>query len=111
MSDRVLYKVIFHNQGKVYEIYADEVTQGALFGFVEVAGIRFGEKSQLVVDPAEEGLRREFEGVSRLHVPMHAVIRIDQVSKPGIPRVSEGKEGPGASVTPFPAPMPPSKDP
>ena len=110
MTERVLYKVIFHNQGKVYEIYADEVTQGTLFGFVEVAGIRFGEKSQLVVDPTEEGLRREFEGVSRFHVPMHAVIRVDQVSKPGVSRVSEGKEGSGASVTPFPAPIPPTKD-
>ena len=36
MSARHLYKVMFVSQGKVYEIYARSVTQGTLFGFIEV---------------------------------------------------------------------------
>ena len=42
MSGKPLYKVIFHNQGKVYEIYARNVHQGGMFGFVEVEKIVFG---------------------------------------------------------------------
>nr|HPK65544.1 DUF1820 family protein [Thermoanaerobaculia bacterium] len=44
-----IYKVIFHNQGQVVELYARQVTQGGLFGFVEVEGLIFGGRSQVVV--------------------------------------------------------------
>ena len=57
---RPVYKIQFHNQGKLYELYAREVTQSMMYAFVEVADIIFGEKSQLVVDPSEERLKQEF---------------------------------------------------
>lgn len=101
MSKKVLYKIIFHNQGKVYEIFARSISQGNLFGFIEVAQIVFGEKTSLVVDPSEENLKSEFENVARIHIPMHAVIRIDEVNKQGTAKVTEisGAEG---KVMPFP---------
>lgn len=80
---RKVYKVTFFNAGKVYEIYAREVSQGSLFGFVEIAGLLFGEKSRLVVDPSEESLQREFDGVERTFIPLHSVVRIDLVEKRG----------------------------
>ena len=78
-----VYKVQFLNNGRVYEIYAREVSHGGLFGFVEVAGLLFGEKTKLVVDPSEESLQREFEGVERTFIPLHSVVRIDEVQKRG----------------------------
>ena len=99
-----IYKVLFHNQGKVFEIYAREVGQGGLFGFVEVADIVFGTKTAVVIDPSEDSLRREFEGVERLHIPMHSVIRIDEVKKEGSGRILEA-DGSAASVSPFPMPV------
>ena len=57
------YRITFMNQGKVYEIYARGVHQSAIFGFIEVEKIVFGEKSALLVDPTEEHLKNEFEGV------------------------------------------------
>ena len=39
----------------------------------------FGEKSQMVIDPSEDKLRTEFTGVQRSFVPMHSIIRIDEV--------------------------------
>ena len=54
MAARHLYKVIFMNQGKVYEIYARSISQGELFGFLEVEELVFGERSTVVVDPAEQ---------------------------------------------------------
>jgi hypothetical protein len=53
MSSKPIYKIIFVNQGKVYEIYARNVSQtGALFGFVEVEDIIFDARKSVVVDPA-----------------------------------------------------------
>lgn len=94
-----LFKVIFFNQGQVYEVYARQVAQGGLYGFVEIEELVFGERSKVLVDPSEEKLQREFEGVKRSYLPMHAIVRIDEVEKEGVSRISETDDG---KVTPFP---------
>ena len=101
MSKKVLYKIIFLNQGKVYEIFARSISQGSMFGFIEVAQIVFGAKTSLVVDPSEENLKSEFENVSRIHIPLHSVIRIDEVNKQGTAKITNvsGSEG---KIMPFP---------
>ncbi len=101
MTDSYLYRIIFHNQGKVYEIYARDVYQGNLYGFIEVEDIVFGERSSLVVDPAEERLKGEFADVSRTYIPMHAIIRLDEVRKQGTAKISK-MTNKGSNVSPFP---------
>jgi hypothetical protein len=83
MTARKLYKVIFSNQGKIYEVYTRAVQQADIYGFVEIEELLFGEKSTLLVDPAEEQLKNEFSGVTRSYIPFHSVIRIDEVEKEG----------------------------
>lgn len=78
---------MFVNEGKVYEIYARRVSHSAMFGFVEVEGLLFGERRSVVVDPAEERLQTEFAGVERTYIPMHSVIRIDEVEKKGTSKI------------------------
>jgi hypothetical protein len=105
-----LFRISFHNQGKVYEIYAKRVYQGDLYGFIEVSGLSFEETSAVLVDPAVERLRSEFKGVERTLIPIHAVIRVDEVEKEGPARVLEVSEV--GKVTPFPGPAyPPRIDP
>ncbi|MFM1886110.1 MAG: hypothetical protein RL026_1267 [Pseudomonadota bacterium] len=97
---------MFVNQGKVYEVYARKVSHGGLFGFVEVEELVFGERGGLVVDPSEERLRTEFEGVKRSFLPMHSVLRIDEVSERGASKITPYD----GNVTPFPSPLfPPPK--
>jgi hypothetical protein len=112
MVERRRYRIVFHNQGKVYEIYARSVGQSVLFGFIEIEELLFGERSQVVVDPSEETLKNEFKGVRRVHVPLHSVIRVDEVEKEGAPRISAVPSGEG-SLAPFPTPIygKPRKDP
>jgi hypothetical protein len=50
---RQIYRVIFHNQGHVYEIYASQIYQSDLYGFVEVEDYSFGNRSSLLIDPSE----------------------------------------------------------
>jgi len=102
MAKRHLYKLIFMNQGQVYEIYARSISQGSLFGFVEVEELVFGERTTVVVDPSEERLKSEFETVKRTYIPMHAVIRIDEVEKQGASKISSLD---GDNVSQFPMPM------
>lgn len=102
-----VYKVLFLNAGKLYEIYAREVSQGALFGFVEVSGLLFGEKTKNIVDPSEEALQREFDGVERTYIPLHSVVRIDEVQKRGSGSI-QAIDGDG-KVTPISVYPPPTK--
>jgi hypothetical protein len=87
-----VYKIAFMNEGKVYELYARGVSSSTLLGFIEVEGLLFGEKTNVVVDPSEERLRSEFAGVERTYVPIHAVVRIDQVEKRGAAKISAVSE-------------------
>ena len=102
MASRLLYRIIFMNQGKIYEIYAHNISHGELFGFIEVEELSFGERSSVVVDPAEEKIKSEFAGVKRTYIPMHAVMRIDQVEKQGVSKISNVD---GDNIAQFPMPM------
>ncbi len=102
MAASHIFKVVFANQGKVYEIYAKKVSHGALFGFVEVEELVFGERSSVVVDSGEEKIKTEFEGVKRTYLPLHSVLRIDEVRKSGVSKVSPLE---GSNVTQFPTPI------
>ncbi len=103
-----IYKVIFLNQGQVFEMYAKQIYQSDLWGFLGIEEFVFGERTQVVVDPSEEKLKAQFEGVLRSFVPMHAIVRIDEVERLGTPKISEAK-GAG-NVMPFPMPMPGKSD-
>lgn len=105
-----IFKVIFHNQDKVYEIYARNIYQGELYGFVEVEELLFGEKSTVVVDPAEERLKTEFENTVRTYIPMHTIIRIDEVKKQGTGKITAVSGDKGSNVSAFPTIYTPSKD-
>jgi hypothetical protein len=103
MPSKPIYRVIFLNQGKVYEIYARHVSQtGALFGFVEIEELVFDARKSVVVDPAEERLQLEFAGVKKTYLPMHYVLRIDEVEKQGVSKISNAE---GGNVAQFPMPV------
>jgi hypothetical protein len=96
-----VFKVVFLNHGRVYEIFAREVSQADLYGFVAVEGLLFGERSSIVVDPSEEKLRSEFAGVERTFVPVHAILRIDEVERRGTSLIRPVADG-ESKVTPLP---------
>lgn len=92
MSEKHIYKVIFVNKEQVYEIYVSNVYQGEMYGFVVIEDFVFGEKSTIVLDPGEDKLRAEFAEVKKSFIPMHEIIRIDQVKKRGIAKIVSAKQ-------------------
>ena len=100
---KTLYKISFFNQDAVYEIYAKALKDSDLFGFVEVEELVFGEQSALVVDPSEERLKLEFNGVKRVFIPMQSIVRIDEVTHRGTAKVRD-KTSSDNKITQFPGP-------
>ena len=93
MAAKPIYRVVFHQQGEVWELYAREIYQSELWGFIEVEEFVFGDGSKLVVDPSADRLRHTFDGVKRSYVPLNAIVRIDEVEREGPAKAvkSEGR--------------------
>jgi hypothetical protein len=75
--------VLFHADGKAYELYAHELDTASMFGFVEVGKFVWGSRSEVIVDPSEQSVKNEFDAVKKTYIPYHAVQRIDVVEKGG----------------------------
>jgi len=107
MAKKRLYKVIFLNHGKVYELFAEGASSSGLYGFIEISGLVFADSDGLVVDPTEEKMRDEFKGVKVLHLPMHSVIRLEEVEQRGACLIRDRESG--EKITPFPLNSPNSR--
>lgn len=107
MSKDRIYKIVFFHQGNVVELYARKVGQSDLFGFIEVEELIFGGRTEVVVDPTEENLRSEFGQAKRLFLPMHAVLRIEEVEHEGAARIRAVKTEESSIVRAFPVILPP----
>jgi hypothetical protein len=101
MATNNIFKVTFYNQSKVYELFAREVYQSDMYGFITIEQIAFNERSTVVVDPSEEKLKSEFDAVKRCYIPMHSIIRIDEVEKQGVCKITEVDK----NVAQFPGPV------
>jgi hypothetical protein len=85
-----LFKIIFFQRDNVYEIYARQVSESDMYGFIVVEELVFGERSSVLVDPSEEKVKHEFAEVTRTYIPMHAILRIDEVEKEGVATIVRG---------------------
>ncbi len=100
MAKNVTYKVIFFNHGKVYELFSKGATASGLYGFVEISDLVFTEGEGVVIDPTEDKMRDEFAGTKVLHIPMHSIIRIEEVEERGACVIRDRESG--EKITPFP---------
>jgi hypothetical protein len=92
MSNKIMiFRISFSYLDSVYEVYAKQVTESDMFGFILIEDFVFGEQTSLVVDPSEEKLKLEFNGVKRVYLPSHAIHRIDEVEKQGVAKIRDGK--------------------
>lgn len=106
-----IYRVIFCQDGKTYELYARYVSEEAMPAFLEVEYLLF-RTDQTLLDPSEEKLKAEFKGVERTYIPIHAIIRVDEVFEEGPSRIKDrpAKKGDG-NVWQFPIKKSPKGDP
>ena len=94
MSADPIYRILFYQQDKLYEVYAKYLTEESLMGFIEIEELLFQDtKSGIVLDPTEEKLRAEFKSVKRSYIPLHTIIRIDEVMQEGPASIKDASEG------------------
>ena len=108
MASKKLYKITFFNAGKIYELYARQVSSGSLWGFTEINELVFDVNEGLVVDPTEERLRDEFAHTKSLHLPMQSIVRIEEVDRKGQTAIRDATTGEKV-VMPFPMPAKPGR--
>jgi hypothetical protein len=96
-----LFKVTFIQAGQQYEVYVKELISSNLFGFIEIGDFVWDTHTSIVVDPSHEKLKDEFASVERTYLPMHSVLRIDQVARQGTAKIVDL----GDKVTHFPGPI------
>ena len=67
MAITPVFRVIFQNQGEVFEVYARQIFQSELWGFIELEEFVFNERSQVLVtrQKTEKCIRR----VKRSYIP------------------------------------------
>ena len=87
--NKKLYRITFIDKDEAYEIYAEKVYQADLMGFISIEGIKFSRTNSVVVDPSEERMKHEFKGVKRFFIPMHSIIRIDEVEETGTAKITQ----------------------
>lgn len=101
MEVNKLFRISFINQDKVYDVYARQVYESDLYGFVVIEELVFGSQSELVIDASEEKLKSEFASVKRTFVPIHNIIRIDEVEKEGVSKIHDMNNA-ATNVSAFP---------
>ncbi len=102
MAAKRLYKIVFLNHGKVYELYARSVGASDLWGFTCVSELEFSAREGVLVDPTEERLREEFADTRALHLPMQSIVRIEEVAARGPVAIRDGHSG--EKIVTFPLP-------
>ena len=103
-EDTPLYRVLFHNRGKIYDVFVQSVGRADMFGFLELKDFVFSNPTSMVIDPTEDKLRNEFNKVNRVFIPIANVERIDEVEEVGEARITESD---GTHIHQFPTPARP----
>lgn len=110
-QNEAIFRVQFRHQDQLVELYAQGVSQSSLMGFIEVSGMIFDNKTAVLIDPSEEKIKAEFGDVKSTYLPIHSIVRIDEVEKTGANKIRPltDTDKPTGSITPFPYPSPKNK--
>ena len=93
MPEGILYRIIFTQGEKVYELYSKYLAEDSLMGFVEIEDIVFESDfcNKNLVNPEEEKLKQIFNGVKRSYIPLHNILRVDEVVQNDSNKKQNGK--------------------
>ena len=108
-KNKPVFRVQFRYQDQLVELYAHGVSQSSMVAIVEISELIFDTRTDVLIDPSEEKIKKEFGGVKSTYIPVHLIIRIDEVEKIGANKIRplDSKSRSGSSVAPFPSSTPP----
>lgn len=107
MTDKKpLFRIQYVSNGERYELYVHEVSQSSMFGFIEIGDFVWDNHTDLVLDPSHEKLKSEFADVLHTYIPLHSILKIDEVNKQGSAKITQLSD----KVAQFPSPIYTPKD-
>ena len=95
MIQNPTFRIILKCGTEIIEIYANQVFQSELWGFLEVEGFIVKTSNDAPNDKA----KKDFTGIKRSYIPITSIVRIDELEKP------ENSKKPiksGSNIKPFP---------
>lgn len=112
-KNKPVFRVQFQHQNQIVDLYAHGVSQSSMMAFVELSDLIFDTKSDMVIDPSEEKIKAEFGDVKSTYIPVHAIIRIDEVEKTGPNKIRPlgNTATTGDRIAPFPSSSSPGRKP
>lgn len=104
-KSKPVFRIQFRHQDSLIDLYAHGVSQSSMMAFVEISDLIFDKKTDVLIDPSEEKIKNEFGGVKSTYIPVHTIIRIDEVEKTGSNKIRplDSKTPSGNSIAPFPS--------
>ncbi|MBZ4644220.1 MAG: hypothetical protein PWQ25_180 [Deferribacteres bacterium] len=66
---------------EIMTFFAKSVNPSSYIGLIEVSNILYMD-SEILINPEDEKIRKEFKGVKRTFLPLSAIIRIDEIEEP-----------------------------
>lgn len=77
---KTVYKIQFIDEKKESTtIHASNVNPSSFLGLIEVSDIIFMGSSNILIDPDDERVRKEFKDVERTFLPINTILRIDEI--------------------------------
>ena len=86
-NNKAVFRIQFRHQDQLIELYAHGVGQSDMMAFIEISDLIFNNKTEMLIDPSEEKLKAEFSDVKSTYIPIHSIIRIDEVEKVGLNKI------------------------
>ena len=85
-DNQTIYRILFNQGNDVYEIYSRYVCEETLMGFIEIEELVFptahaNKSEKAKSNKSLDTLRQEFTNVKRCYVPVHSVLRIDEINQ------------------------------
>ncbi len=75
-----LYKITILDEDKEYTtLYATSVVQADILGFIEISGIEFPSKSDIILTAGEDKAHNLFKDTKRILIAGNYVLRIEEL--------------------------------
>lgn len=89
------FRIILKCGAEITEIYANQIFQSELWGFLEIENFI----AEINNNNPDDKTKKEFSGVKRSYIPITSIVRIDEIEK------LESRKKPiesGSNIKPFP---------
>ena len=110
-KNKAVFRIQFQHQDQLIDLYAHGVSQSSMMAFVELSDLIFDNRTDMVIDPSEEKIKAEFGEVKSTYIPVHTIIRIDEVEKTGPNKIRplDKNKPAGSRISHFPDSSTPGK--